>query len=656
MFTNNNRITNRSQSKSRSKYLYLLYVIKALAIQSPSSTHAFSVVSTTLSSPTSLRVTTTPTTAGTLMNRGVTRRIGFNTYTHTADGNNNNNYNNNNIYNKNSIIGSHFPLHMSAVVDEVEEIEREQVKRIKKKIKRTKIVPAIQIQQPIRNNNNRNTGSLTAVSATATVGSTTTRARRATNTHKIVEHLAKQQDQPEEQSQSQPQPQHKRITMKKRKRKSSSSSSSTIRVSNLLTREEEITLTSAIRDLKSVIRIRDDLSASKTMNSPGGGGKAHSYLPNPMYKHQDYQAGAATAATSFQIQPSEHEWAQACNLSIVQLRRIMVKGRDARKRLVDGNVGLVTQIAKKYSHALQKSLGGFDNIGCILTLGDLVQEGNLGLMEAAERFESDKGFRFATYAVHWVRSRILRCIADNSRVIRLPAHVHTTLRTIWKTKSSMEKEFGREPSMQELANRVQIPLSKLQLYTDSSLPVLSLEVPLNNGRSSSKSGSGDVDKRTLMDRIASDSPTPQEDAEFESLRGDIRTAIDSLGNDLERDVLLNRFGLEDGNPRTLEETAHKLGISRDRVRRAEAKALNKLRHPQRNYMLKEYVENNNACDANGVGGGGGDMFNNYGFNNDEDKREDMMNDHFNNNGNGNRVTHFGDDTLNQVTPEMIWSF
>ena len=220
----------------------------------------------------------------------------------------------------------------------------------------------------------------------------------------------------------------------------------------------------------------------------------------------------------------------------------------------------------------------------------------------------------------------------------------------------MEKEFGREPSMQELANRVQIPLSKLQLYTDSSLPVLSLEVPLNNGRSSSKSGSGDVDKRTLMDRIASDSPTPQEDAEFESLRGDIRTAIDSLGNDLERDVLLNRFGLEDGNPRTLEETAHKLGISRDRVRRAEAKALNKLRHPQRNYMLKEYVENNNACDASGVGGG--DTFNNYGFNNDEDKREDMMNDHFNNNGNGtgNRVTHFGDDTLNQVTPEMIWSF
>jgi len=266
------------------------------------------------------------------------------------------------------------------------------------------------------------------------------------------------------------------------------------------------------------------------------------------------------------------------------------------------------------------------------------------LMEAAERFDGERGFRFATYAVHWVRSRILRCIADNSRVIRLPAHVHTTLRTIRKTKSEMEQEFGRDPSMPELAHRLQMPISKLKLYTDSSLPVLSLEVPLNNGKSSKAGSGGDVDKRTLMDRIASDSPTPQEDAEFESLRRDIRTAIDSLGNDEERDVLLNRFGLDDGNPRTLGETAHRMGISREKVRRIEARALNKLRHPQRNYMLKEYVEN--ACSDNRFNSGDGFV----------EKREERMNNHSPGGSNKERMTHFGDDTLNRFTPEMIWSF
>lgn len=207
----------------------------------------------------------------------------------------------------------------------------------------------------------------------------------------------------------------------------------------------------------------------------------------------------------------------------------------------------------------------------------------------------------------------------------------------------MEKEIGREPTLPELAHQLQIPISKLKLYTDSSLPVLSLEVPLNKGRSSAKAGSAEQDKRTLMDKIASDSPTPQEDAEFESLRRDIGTAIDSLGSDLERDVLLNRFGLEDGNPRSLEETAHKIGISRERVRRLEARALNKLRHPERNYILKEYIENNSK-DGDGSG-------NHY-----DDRREDVTrSSNPPSSKNGNRVTHFGEDTLNQFTPEMIWS-
>lgn len=564
-----------------------------------------------------------------------------------------NTHTNNNKFNMDERIGMHWPLHMSAVVDEqqIEEEMKKQVKRRKPKLKlKTRKVPAvdIQIQQPARTA--RTTRTRTRARTRSTT-SRTTASRTRTTKAKIQTKTSTQMS--AEAKQSKKQQPKQRIRMKKRKgttqnnkntnsntnnnNKSTSPAASTIRVSNLLTREEEITLTSAIRDLNSVIRIRDDLSASKTINNPGS---TSSYLPNPMYKDQNSEL-------PYKIQPTEQEWANACNLSAVSLRRILVKGRDSRKCLLDGNVGLVTQIAKKYSNALRNSMSGFDNIGCILTLGDLIQEGNLGLMEAAERFDASKGFRFATYAVHWVRSRILRCIADNSRVIRLPAHVHTTLRTIRKTKSIMTQEFGRVPTMPELAHRLQIPVSKIQLYTDSSRPVSSLEVPLNNGRSS-KSGSGDVDKRTLMDKIPSDSPTPQEDAEFESLRRDIGTAIDSLGNDLERDVLLNRFGLEDGNPRTLEETSHRMGISRDRVRRAEARALNKLRHPQRNYMLKEYVEN--TCDGDNRLNNN----NNNSNNNDEDKRDEMMMYH--SSDHGNRVTHFGaDDTLNQFTPEMIWS-
>ena len=143
--------------------------------------------------------------------------------------------------------------------------------------------------------------------------------------------------------------------------------------------------------------------------------------------------------------------------------------------------------------------------------------------------------------------------------------------------------------MPELAHHLSMPIEKIQLYTDSSRSVLSLESPLSKNGSGAKAGSGDVDKRSLGDRIASDSPTPEEESELDALRIDIRKVIDGLGNDREKDVLVSRFGLEDGTPRTLAETAQHLGISRERVRMVEARALNKLRHPQRNYRLKDYV-------------------------------------------------------------------
>lgn len=146
----------------------------------------------------------------------------------------------------------------------------------------------------------------------------------------------------------------------------------------------------------------------------------------------------------------------------------------------------------------------------------------------------------------------------------------------------MEEQIGREPSAPELAHELEMTVEKLQLYSDSARNVVSLELPVSNG-----SFKGE-DRRTIGDRIASDSPTPEEDAELDSLRQDIRTVIGGLA-DRERDVLVERFGLEDGTARTVEETSKRLGISRDRVRMVEARALNKLRHPQRNYKLKEYV-------------------------------------------------------------------
>jgi RNA polymerase sigma factor (sigma-70 family) len=173
------------------------------------------------------------------------------------------------------------------------------------------------------------------------------------------------------------------------------------------------------------------------------------------------------------------------------------------------------------------------------------------------------------------------------------------LRNIRKAKARMEKEIGRTPSLPELAHYMTIPLDKLRLYTDSSRTVLSLEVPLNRS-TQTRSSTLEEDKRTLGEKIAcTEEPSVEDDATYDALRTDIRLAIDSLGNDKERDVLIARFGLEDGTPKTLEETAKRLGLSRDRVRMVEARALNKLRHPQRNYKLKVYVNGGGTSSSQG---------------------------------------------------------
>ena len=317
-----------------------------------------------------------------------------------------------------------------------------------------------------------------------------------------------------------------------------------------VTRDEELEYSFRIRTLRAAMRLREQLVAQHA---------------NGMYVH-----------------PTEDQWATACGTSLPELRRILSEGQEARQALVSANVGLVTATAKRHYYALKQATEAGGGVGTILTLQDLVQEGNLGLMEAAERYEPEKGFRFSTYATWWIRQRILKAVSDSSRTIRLPAHVHSTLQKIKKAKAELKANLGRDPTSEELAQYCELSVKQLLKYTSSSRNVVSLESPL-------RSASFKEDHRTIGDTLASDAPTPEEDAEADSMRQDIRHVMETELATRERDVLVQRFGLEDGKPKTVEETSQALGISRDRVRLLEARALNKLRHPQRNFRLKEYV-------------------------------------------------------------------
>lgn len=304
-------------------------------------------------------------------------------------------------------------------------------------------------------------------------------------------------------------------------------------------------------------------------------------------------ADAATAAAAVspssvskrRRRPTEAEWAAACGISVKKLRRIVQTGQQARHAMMAANVGLVTSIAKRQYASLKQATQAGGGVGTILTLSDMIQEGNLGLMKAAERYQPEKDVRFSTYATFWIRQKILRSIADSSRIIRLPAHVHTSLQRIRKTRLEMTDRLVREPTVSELANELGMTVEKLKALTERSRNVISLERPLRTA----SSYKNDVDTRTIGDMVASDAPTPEEDAQTNYLRRDVRHVLTEWLQPKERLVLMTRFGLEDGNPRTVADTAKSLGWSRDRVRCMEARALNKLRSPRSNHRLKEYV-------------------------------------------------------------------
>eukprot|EP00547_Thalassionema_nitzschioides_P004125 CAMPEP_0194213136 /NCGR_PEP_ID=MMETSP0156-20130528/13526_1 /TAXON_ID=33649 /ORGANISM="Thalassionema nitzschioides, Strain L26-B" /LENGTH=359 /DNA_ID=CAMNT_0038941103 /DNA_START=405 /DNA_END=1484 /DNA_ORIENTATION=+ len=316
-----------------------------------------------------------------------------------------------------------------------------------------------------------------------------------------------------------------------------------------LSKEEEHELANEIRTSRTFMRIKQELESSSLSDLEGP--------------------------------PSESEWAKSCGVPIDQLLEIIQKGKDARQTMVTANIGLAGSLSKRYFTSLQRAHQGKGAIGTILSYNDLVQEGILGLMEAIERFEPERNFRFSTYATWWVRQRILKAITENSRVIRLPAHVHQKVRDINKGRKEFEKNMGRLPSNVELATYLGLGVKKLELYLDAARSTLSLEHPIKKKLTAEQSSS------TLGDFISSDAPTPNEDAESRSLREEIFSVIGELPS-WERDVVVKRFGLDDGTIKSVEEISKQLGLPPSRVRIVEARALHNLRSPQLNYKLKSY--------------------------------------------------------------------
>lgn len=317
-----------------------------------------------------------------------------------------------------------------------------------------------------------------------------------------------------------------------------------------LSRQEEVQLSGRLRTLRKVIKLRQE----------------HGKNEGGMY-----------------ILPSNKEWADACGTSLGELKRILREGQEARASIVASNIGLVTDLAKRHHYKLKQATEASNGLGTILTLQDLIQEGTLGLIKAAEKYKPEKGFRFSTYATYWIKQRILKAVSDSSRTIRLPAHVHGILSKVSKAKAEIRSIRGRDATMEEVSQYLEIPMQKLTAYTKKSRNVMSLEMPL-------RTASFKEDTRTLGDSLASDGPTPEELSEADHLRRDIHRVMELELADTERTVLTRRFGLQSGEPQSVLETAEALGITRDRVRLIEARALNKLRSPQRNYRLQQYVD------------------------------------------------------------------